>query len=85
MPDDNTDKITNLKKVKQIERLIRMSGAFVEYDSPMLEAVIFESSTYIEDNSFATSHQPVNVYGQPEMKYEIRSEDSAVDVQIHRV
>lgn len=84
MPDDNTDKIFNLKKVKHIETLMRKSGAFVEYESSMLEEIMFGSETYIEDNAFATSHQIVNVYGQPEMKYEIRSEDTAVDVQIHK-
>ena len=51
----------------------------------MIEDTMFGSPTYIEDNSFATSHQTVNVYGQPEMKYEIRSEDAAVDVQVHRI
>ena len=29
------------------------------------------------------SHQVVNVYGKPELKYEITSEDTAVDIQIH--
>ena len=42
------------------------------------------SSTYLEDNTFSTGHQSVNVYGLPEKRYEIRSEDTAVDVQIHR-
>ena len=46
--------------------------------------LIFSSSTYLEDNSFSTGHQNVNVYGLPEKCYEIRSEDAAVDVQIHR-
>lgn len=85
MPDDDTDKVYNLKKIKQIERLIKRSEAFVEYNSPTIENTMFGSPTYIEDNSFATSHQTVNVYGQPEMKYEIRSEDAAVDVQVHRI
>jgi hypothetical protein len=36
-----------------------------------------------EENTFATSHQLVNVYGRAEKRYEIRSEDNAVDIQIH--
>jgi hypothetical protein len=44
---------------------------------------MWDSDTYIEDNSFSTSHQMVNVYGEPERRYEIRSEEEAVDVQIH--
>jgi hypothetical protein len=46
---------------------------------------MWDSETYIEDNSFATSHQMVNVYGKAERRYEIRSEEDAVDVQIHDV
>lgn len=38
----------------------------------------------MEENSFSTGHQSVNVYGLPEKCYEIRSEDTAVDIQIHR-
>ncbi|MGI6635668.1 MAG: hypothetical protein ACOX7B_10905 [Christensenellales bacterium] len=38
----------------------------------------------LENNAFSTSHQSVNVYGLPEKMYEVRTEDSAVDVQIHR-
>ena len=38
--------------------------------------------TYVYDNSFATSHQSVNVYSKPERKYEIRCEEIAVDVQV---
>ena len=34
--------------------------------------------------SFSTSHQSVNVYGLPEQKYEVRSEDNAIDIQIHK-
>lgn len=44
---------------------------------------MFNNERYLEENSFATSHQNVNVYGLPEKRYEIRSEDSAVDIQIH--
>ena len=45
--------------------------------------MLAQHSRYLENNSFATSHQIVNVYGKPELKYEIRSEDTAVDIQIH--
>ena len=44
---------------------------------------IFGKKDYIESNAFSTSHQSVNVYYMPEMKYEIRSEENAVDIQIH--
>ena len=87
MPDDNTDKIENLKWIKGengIEKLFATdtlnSGEFSAQD---IETLIFGEKNYIEENSFATGHQNVNVYARPERKYEIRSEDSAIDIQIH--
>ena len=83
MPDDDTDRIENLKLVKQIENLFAKemnSGEFAAHD---IERLIFGVENYIENNSFATGHQNVNVYGKLEKKYEIRSGDSAVDIQLH--
>ena len=64
---------------------MRHSGHFTEQTTAAMEMAIFGDDKFIESNSFATSHQTVNVYGQPEKRYEIRSEDTAVDVQVHRV
>ena len=36
------------------------------------------------NNTFSTGHQSVNVYGLPEKYYEVRTEDNAVDIQIHK-
>ena len=83
MPDDNTDNIQNLRLVKRVEQLVKQGGCYTELHTPELEALMFGSSTYLEDNTFSTGHQSVNVYGLPEKCYEIRSEDTAVDVQIH--
>ena len=83
MPDDETDSIDNLKLIKRVERLCKEQPAWSEESSPLIEERMFGSRTYLEDNSFSTSHQLVNVYGKPEKRYEIRSEDNAVDVQIH--
>lgn len=83
MPDDDTENVDNLHLVKQVERLMAYSKAFTEFDSHYIEELMFNNERYLEENSFATSHQNVNVYGLPEKRYEIRSEDSAVDIQIH--
>ena len=45
---------------------------------------MFSDPNYLENHAFSTSHQSVNVYGLPERRYEVRTEDNAVDVQIHR-
>jgi hypothetical protein len=84
MPDDNTENINNLRLVKRVENLIQSTDAWNEFLSPDLEELMFGDSYYLENNAFSTSHQSVNVYGLPEKTYEVRTEDSAVDVQIHR-
>lgn len=84
MPDDNTENIENLRLVKRVEDLIHSTDAWTEFLSPDLEDLMFGDSRYLENNAFSTSHQSVNVYGLPEKCYEVRTEDVAVDVQIHK-
>ncbi len=84
MPDDNTENISKLRLVKRVESLIHDTDAWQEFNSPDLEELMFEDSHYLENNAFSTSHQSVNVYGLPEKCYEVRTEDTAVDVQIHK-
>lgn len=84
MPDDETEGIDNLRLVKRVEQLIKLSENWDERLSSKIEEEIFGETHWLEDNSFSTSHQSVNVYGSPEKRYEVRSEDTAVDIQIHR-
>ena len=83
MPDDDTENVNNLYLIKRMEQYIKDSNMYVEYDSHSIEYMIFGNLTYLEDNSFSTNHQRVNVYGLPEQKYEIRSEEDTIDIQIH--
>lgn len=83
MPDDDTENVDNLRLVKRVERLAREEHA-AEWHSHDLEKLMFGTGDYLEENTFSTGHQSVNVYGLPEKTYEIRSEDTAVDVQVHR-
>ena len=83
MPNDDTENVGNLSLIKEVERLCKEQPVWSEQQSPAIEEVMFGSKTYLEDNSFSTSHQLVNVYGKPEKRYEVRSENNAVDVQIH--
>jgi superfamily I DNA and/or RNA helicase len=84
MPDDNTQDLENLYKIKKIERLIHKhaDNRVSVYEAEVIEEIMFGSKTFVYDNSFATSHQSVNVYSKPEKKYEVRCEEIAVDVQI---
>jgi superfamily I DNA and/or RNA helicase len=83
MPDDETDHIERLKCVNDVERIIKDGSNYQEFRADEIEQLMFGRTGYIEENTFSTSHQNVNVYGLPEKRYEVRSEDSAIDVQIH--
>ena len=85
MPDDDTDKVENLRLIKRVEKLFDEETNFGEFSAQDIENLLFGTKNYIEDNSFATGHQNVNVYGKLERKYEIRSEENAVDIQLHEV
>jgi hypothetical protein len=82
MPDDETEGVRNLQKIAKIEGLVKSGGAFGEYASSTIEEVIWGNANYLEENTFSTGHQMVNVYHKPERYYEVRSDDSAIDVQI---
>ena len=83
MPDEKTNGIENLVKVNSIEKIMRDCSSNLKcYYSNDLEKIMFGSDSYLEDNAFTTSHQSVNVYSLPEKTYEIRSEATAIDIQI---
>jgi hypothetical protein len=83
MPDERTENIQNLRKVSQIELLVKeRTGAYSEWAAHQLEEIILGSRSYLEDNTFSTGHQMVNVYKRAERHYEVRCDESAVDVQI---
>jgi hypothetical protein len=84
MPDDNTKDIVNLKKIQQIVKLINDNAKdnSMEFHSSEIEKVMFKNKNFIEQNSFSTTHQSVNVYSEAEMLYEIRCEETAIDIQV---
>jgi len=67
--------------IKRVERLCKSQPSWREKHSADIEEEIFGSKSFLEDNSFSTSHHLVNVYRKPENRYEVRSEDNAVDVR----
>ena len=84
VPDDETIGVDNLQLIKEVEDYFADSeNEAGEFSAQDIENLIFGESNYIEKNSFTTGHQSVNVYSRPERKYEIRSENNAVDVQLH--
>lgn len=56
--------------------LIRKSGEF--------EKIMFNQRDFIEKSSYITGHDNVNVFGQIEMKYFIKANESAIDIQLRK-
>jgi hypothetical protein len=85
MPDENTDNIGNLYQLNRLQGIIKyyLAGVCQTWKSAEIEQIIFNQDDYLYENTFATTHQSVNVYTKPEKKYEIRIEETAVDVQLH--
>ena len=82
VPNDDTENIQNLWLINKLKKLIE-NDFHSESDTKKLEKIIFDDENYLEKNTFSTGHQLVNVYGLPEKRYEIRSEDNAIDVQVY--
>lgn len=83
LPDNDTENLPKLLLLNSIIDSIKKSPKHQELSAKALEQTLFGSSNYLENNTFSTGHQSVNVYGSPEKRYEIRTEDSAIDIQIH--
>lgn len=47
-----------------------------------IENILFKDRKYIENNSYVSGHDNVNVFGLSEMKYFIKADDSAIDIQL---
>lgn len=83
VPDDETVGRERLREINALEAIVKSVGDFAEYHSHEIENLIWGQENYLEENTYSTGHQRVNVYRKPERYYEVRSDDSAVDVQIH--
>lgn len=47
-----------------------------------IESILFGNEKYIENNSYVSGHDNVNVFGLSDMKYFIKANDTAIDLQI---
>lgn len=88
IPDDETENVQALTNIKRIEALIKettQESAYTEILTPTIENELFKDSKYFENNVFSTGHQDVNIYDVPVAKYEVRTEDSAIDIQLRNI
>jgi hypothetical protein len=80
MPVDESQSIQT-DKLKHINTIRNLSSS-ISVSSIDIEEIILGGRNMIEDFSFPTTHQDVNIYVEPEKKYEIRYDDNAVDIQV---
>ena len=87
VPDKHTDNVQNLTEIGRLLDNIRhnLKPYYWEKQSVEIEEVLFNNPKYIEENTFATTHQAINVYTEPEKQFEIRVEEMAVDVQVGKL
>lgn len=52
------------------------------FDAKEIEKKLFNEENYIENNSYVSGHDNVNVFGLSDMKYFIKANDTAIDIQL---
>jgi len=52
--------------------------------SQTIEKIIFNEEDFIVNHSFLTGHDNINVFGQVEMKYFIKANTTAIDIQLRK-
>lgn len=52
---------------------------------PEIEKIIFGREKFIEENINISAHMPVNVYYEPSKLYEVKIDETAVDIQINEI
>lgn len=55
------------------------------HKSSAIERVLFGNNSFIYNNSYITGHDTVNVFGQLEMKYFIKANTNAIDIQLREL
>jgi len=60
-------------------------GKLIRLNVKDIEKELFGDKTYIENNSFVSGHEDVNVFGLSKMKYIIKSNDTAIDIQLRDI
>jgi hypothetical protein len=83
---DNEINIHDLHQISRIEKIattnVECKDHVAGYESAEIEKSLWGSDTFIEDNSFPTTHQSVNIYTKPARRYEIRQDENAIDIQV---
>ena len=82
MPNTDYQFFSNMDAARMVGKLMFETGDCLSYSCDALESVIFGQSSYIEGNTFITSHQATNVYSDCIEKYEVRIDENSIDIQM---
>ena len=82
IPDGDTPNVGRMPVINNLVKIMESTPGCVIENSHDIEEIILGDPNYIEENTFSTSHQNVNIYGVPHKRYEVRSDDQSIDVQI---
>lgn len=83
MPHCNTDGYENLFELNRLGYIAsQIKNSVNLFTCDEIEEIIFGKKFYLENNTFVTSHQLANVYTKPVKRYEVRIDESSIDIQI---
>ncbi len=87
IPHKDTEGYANLREINTLGRIVinTCPGDYQYFTSDEIEKIMFGRTKYLEESTFVTSHQMANVYTEAGVKYEVRIDDTSVDVQISSI
>lgn len=71
----------NINKIKKIQSELTNTNIKI-INSSLFEKLIFNYNNYIDDNTFITNHDDVNVYTKDVYKYFIKKNSVSIDLQV---
>lgn len=83
MPHPDYEGFDNLKELNRLGKIMsHRRGNINSMTCDQVEEVIFGKKFFIENSTFMTSHQLANVYSKASYLYEVRLDDSSIDIQL---
>lgn len=76
--------IRNNPFINEIKNAATNQNNYNYIKSKEIEQFLFDSPSFLYDNSFITGHDNINVFGQVDMKYFIKAGETAIDIQLKK-
>lgn len=76
------EQIKNNPHVQNMQRILGNNVSVI--NSKVIENILFNDADFIVHNSYLTGHDSINVFGQVDMKYFIKSGNTAIDIQLKK-